>query len=82
MKFSLNRCKTKPFRSKNDTYSVRDALPRELFEGGSYFFQCREGELFKELRYLQRVLGISFWSQDLLYNRRYFISNFKINSPA
>ena len=27
----------KPFRSKNDTYSVRDELPGELFEGGSYF---------------------------------------------
>ena len=37
-KLRSNRCKTMIFRSKNETYSVRDELPGELIEGGSYFF--------------------------------------------
>ena len=36
-KFRSKRYKPKLFRSKNETYSVRDQLPGELFEGGSYF---------------------------------------------
>ena len=30
-------------RSKDETYSVRDELPGELFEGGRYFFDVGAG---------------------------------------
>ena len=40
-KFRSNRCKTKLFRSNNNTYTVRGELHGELlFEGGSYFFDA------------------------------------------
>ena len=38
MKSISNRCKTKIFRAKDETYSVRNELPGAFLEGGSYFF--------------------------------------------
>ena len=49
MKFRSNRCKTKLFRSNNETLSVRGELPGKLFEEGVVFFDAgaKNGELIK-----------------------------------
>ena len=70
-----NSGQNKLFRPKNETYTVRDELPGELFEGGSYFrCQRREGGVYREGSYSRggggsysRKYGISFSERFLLH---------------
>ena len=54
MKSRSSRCKTKPFRSTNEAY-VMNSPGSFLREGLIFWCRCREGELFKEIRYHVRL---------------------------